>query len=184
MKNYILEATVMRRSRLAVLAIMTLFLFSSCSLGGGRNMIFDNSETKAKERFEQLLELIKDGDNDAIKSSFSKQALSEARAFDDNIERLCAFFQGELVSCIQEACRIGTSNDYGVKSVKYTSWYTVLTDEDEYIFFVVGYSRNDFDPDKEGIYTLRVLKSANKETQFISWVEMTIPGIWVPEEEE
>jgi hypothetical protein len=145
-------------------------------------MIYDNSSTKAKERVEQLLELIKAGDGATIKSLFSKQALAEAEDFDNNMDRLFAFFQGEIVSCTREAFSGPTTIDHGKKSVKYESWYTVLTDEDEYIFFIVGYTRNDFDPDTEGMYTLRILKAINKDTQFIYWGSMEIPGIWVPEE--
>jgi hypothetical protein len=183
MKNCILEATIMRRFRLATLLIaMSLFHFNSCALGGARNMIMDDSDTRAKKLFEQLLELIKAGDGEAVKSLFSERALSEAEDFDDNTERLFAFFQGEVVSWEQHGFEGGISNEYGKKSENYNAWYPVTTDEDEYIFFIVMHTRNDFDPDMEGMYTLRILKAANKETQFIYNGLMEIPGIWVPEE--
>ncbi|MDF2531104.1 MAG: hypothetical protein K0Q65_685 [Clostridia bacterium] len=92
------------------------------------------------------------------------------------------FFQGKIVDWERTAFSAPTTIEYGKKSVELQSCYKVTTDKDEYMFFVVEYSTDTFDPDNVGLYTLRVIKAADEETQFTTWQDMEIAGIYKPKE--
>lgn len=119
-------------------------------------LIFDDSDKKADARMEQLLEIIKNKDKDTLKAMFSKKAVNEANDIDSDIEYLFEFFQGNVDSWEQDRFTSGTSSEYGKKSIKLVSWYTVATDKGKYIFFVIDYSKDTINPDNKGLYILRV----------------------------
>lgn len=50
------------------------------------------------------------------------------------------------------------------------------------MFFVVEYSTDTFSPDNVGLYTLRVIKAADEETQVTTWKDMEMAGIYKPKE--
>lgn len=165
-----------------LLLLISILLLSSCSLGGGKMMIYDDSDKKTDARMEQLLETIKNQDKVAFEAVFSKQALNEVNGFDDSMEYLFEFFQGNVDTWKRDRFTSETLSEYGKKSVMLVSWYTVETDKDKYMFFIIDYSEDTINPDKEGLYTLRVIKAEDEDTQFASWQKMTIPGIYMPEE--
>lgn len=158
-----------------------IILLSSCASGGGR--VLNSSEDKQADfRMEQILDALKNQDKDALKALFSEQALSEAEDFDGSVDYLFEFFQGEVESCERDKWSFGEEFDHGKTSEMLRSWYTVTTDEDQYIFFIIDYTTDTINPDNEGLYTLRVIKAKDKETQFTYWQDMQIAGIYKPEE--
>jgi hypothetical protein len=56
----------------------------------------------------------------------------------------------------------------------------VTTDKDKYVFFIIDYIKNTIYPDNTGLYTLRVIKEEDKETQLGYWQDMEIAGIYIP----
>lgn len=172
----------MSKKFIILLLLINILLLSSCSLGGGRMMISDDSDKKADAGMEQLLETIKNKDKDAFRAMFSKQALNEANEFDGGMEYLFGFFQGNVDSWKRDRFTSETSSEYGKKSVMLVSWYTVTTDKDKYMFFVIDYIKDTVNPNNAGLYTLRVIKAEDKETQFTYWQDMKIAGIYKPKE--
>jgi thioredoxin-related protein len=172
----------MSKKLIIVLLLICIMLLSSCSSGGGRRVIFDDSDIKADDRMEQLLETIKNKDKDAFKAMFSKQALKEANDFDGGMEYLFGFFKGNVDSWKQERFTSETSSEYGKKSVKLISWYKVATDKGKYKFFIIDYTKDTINPDNAGLYTLRVIKAKDEDTQFTYMEDMEIAGIYKPKE--
>ena len=170
----------MSKKFIMLLFLISILLLSSCSLGGGRMMISDDSDKKADARMEQLLETIKNKDKDAFKTMFSKQALNEANDFNGGIEYLFGFFQGNVDSWKRDRFTSETSSEHGKKSVMLVSWYTVVTAKDKYMFFLIDYTKDTINPDNAGLYTLRVIKAEDKETQFTFWQDMKLAGIYKP----
>ena len=113
---------------------------------------------------------------------FSKQALNEANDFSGGIEYLLKFFQGSVDSWKRDRFTSETSSEHGKKSVMLVSWYTVVTDKEKYMCFIIDYAKDTINPDNAGLYTLRVIKAKDKETQFTYWQEMKIAGIYKPKE--
>lgn len=167
---------------LIFLLLVSILLLCSCKEGSGKMSIFDDGDKKADTRIEEILEILKNKDQDALKAMFSKQALDEANDFDSSMEYLVEFFQGNVDSWKRDRFTSETSKESGKKSIMLISWYTVTTDEDMYMFFVIDYTENTITPDNAGLYTLRVIKAEDEETQFASWQKMQIAGIYKPEE--
>jgi len=58
----------MRKYCLILFLLAGALLLTSCSLGGSRNIIFDDSNKIANTRLEQILEAISNKDHDSFKS--------------------------------------------------------------------------------------------------------------------
>ncbi len=156
-------------------------LLTSCSFGGDK--VFVSSEEKlADARIKQLLSAIKDKDKEAMKVLFSKQAVDEIKDFDSTKDYLFDFFQGDVKSWERDKWSSGESVQHGKKSLMISSWYTVDTDKDKYLFFVIDYTKDTITPNNEGLYTLRVIKAKDKETDSGYWQDKMIAGIYEPEE--
>ena len=80
------------------LILVCTLLLCSCTWGGeivGR--FFRDADDKiAYKRLEQVIEAIENHDEDALKAMFSERALEEAEHFDEGMDYLFAFFQGEV----------------------------------------------------------------------------------------
>ena len=144
-------------------------------------MIFDDNDKKANLRLEQILENIENKDKETLKSLFSKQALSEAENIEERIIYLFDIFQGTVESWERTGFSSETSSEYGKKSIMLLSWYTIITNEDKYYFFVVDYIKDDFKSNNIGVYMLQVMKYIDSENQ-PSWQERLCAGIYKPEE--
>lgn len=184
-----------------IIVLVLMLILTSCSLGGSQLKKFfgnDNQEGKffntgsqigryieddgqiANERLEQLLEALKNKDKRAVKSMFSKKALSEAEDIDGHLDYLFEFFQGEIQK--SEECFPATTkeNNYG-HIIKKSEWWTyVYTDKEKYVFIVIDFTEDTDHPDNIGLYTLRVIKAEDEDTEFERFDKMEIPGIYRP----
>lgn len=173
----------MNKKILILLFLINILLLSSCSLGGGRTEMLnrDGDDKKADVRLEQILGVIKNKDKDALKAMFSKQALDEADDIDGRMDYLLNFFQGEVVSWKQNGGPIvDEANNSGNKTKESKSFFNVDTDKQKYLFFLLDCTVDKDHPDNVGLYSLRVIKTEDKETQFGYWQDMKIAGIYKP----
>lgn len=161
--------------------VCTVVMQTSCSFRGGRMLVRSDGQI-ADARLEQILSALKDKNKEALKGLFSKQALDETKDFDDGIEYVFDFFQGNVESWERDTLSSGEKIRHGKKSVMITSFYLVNTDVNQYMFFVIDYAKDTIKPNNEGMYTLRVIKAEDEETEFGYWQDMTIPGIYKPKE--
>jgi len=167
--------------------IIAMLFLSSCSLGGSRiGMLNSENEGKiADARFKQVIEAIKNKDKLAIKSMFSKQALGEAENINGNIDYLLGFIQGKIKSWKNDTWSSdGSINDGKTEMTEIKSWYKVTTDKNEYLFFLLEYTKDTGNPDNVGVYALRSIKAKDKDTQFTYWQDMKIAGIYKPKDKE
>ena len=176
----------MHKRIIATLFVFTLMSLTSCSLGGSRIEMLNssNEEKKANARMEQIISAIEEKNEEALKSLFSKKALDETNDFDSEVDYLFNFLQGDIDSWKIFTWGSSESMSGGKRSEKLRSWYTLNTDKEEYIFLTIDFIADTINPDNAGLYTLRVIKSEDKDTQFPSWQEIEIPGIYKPEEQQ
>ena len=174
----------MRKFCVIILFIVnTLTLLTSCEEWEGRIVIFNDDRNKADARMEQLLKVITNKDEDKLKGMFSKQAINDALDFDDGMESLFDLIQGDIVSWKRERFSSSGLREEGKKYTKTLTWYTVVTDENDYLIFASDYIVNTVDPDNLGFYTLRAKKKVDQETSFdVYWNELEKPGIIKTEE--
>jgi hypothetical protein len=142
----------------------------------------DNDEKKTDTRLEQVLEAINNEDKESLESMFSKQALDEANDFDGSTDYLFEFFQGEDTTWERNGGpSVYETDDHGHKTKKINSMYYVNTDKQKYIFYLIEWTVDSDHPDNIGLYTLRVIKAEDRETQFCKYQDMKA-GIYKPEE--
>lgn len=165
--------------KLYILLFASAFILTSCSNGGGRILII-SEEKKADARIEQILDAIKNEDREGLKSLFSKQALDEAKDFDSEIDYLFDFVQGDVDSWERDKWSSDESIDKGKNSEMIRSWYTVNTHKEKYMFFIIDFTEDTINPNNAGLYTLRVIKAEDRDTQFTYWQDMQIAGIYRP----
>lgn len=171
---------------MGLLLIASMLLLNSCSSSGSRVHMLnkDNDEEKADERLEQIIDAIKNKDKDTLKAMFSEQALNEAKDFDDRMDYLFDFVQGEIGSW--EAIVHGATTESienGSKVKKSSSWYYVNTDNQKYLFFFLECTSDTDHPENVGVYMLQVIKAEDKDTQFDGGGPNTrCAGIYKPEE--
>jgi hypothetical protein len=142
----------------------------------------DPDDKAANARLEAVCAAIKGKDSKALKSLFSKKALAEAGDVDMDIEYLFGLVQGDTVSWEQESIITDESFEYGKYSRELKSWYVLTTTEDTYIFFMLDYDPDEIEPDNDGMYALRVFRESDAATQEGAWQDMSIPGVYKPEE--
>lgn len=163
-----------------IVFVLSLLFLNSC---GGRAMIYDDSGQRADARLEQVIEAIENHDKDALRAMFSKQALDEAEDLDGRMDYLFEFVKGDIISweSIVSGAIDGSIKD-GHKVVKSKSWYTVKTDQEDYIFFLLEYPIDTDHPDNVGMYMLQVIKAEDRKTQFDGGQHILCAGIYSPEE--
>lgn len=174
----------MKRLRVYIMLMLCLLLATSCSIGGDRTRMLN--ESNEKEESQDTLELILDSiatkDSESLKSIFSSQALKEVDYFDRDIEYLFEFFQGEVNRWeIRTGPQVSETNDHGKKTKEMKTWYEVETDTNNYIVFILEYTGDTEHSENLGVYALRIVNKEDEDTQMTFWQDMVIPGIYRPD---
>lgn len=166
--------------KIIVLFLLTnILLMGSCSLlGGSRTDMLnkDNDEKKADDRLEQVIESIEKKDKSSIKAMFSERSLNEAKDLDEGIDYLFTLIEGNIESWERIGGSVDESDDYGQKIVKSRYRYDVYTDQEQYLFSILEYTKDDNHPENVGVYSLKVINVKDKEPIFSD------AGIYKPEE--
>ena len=139
--------------------------------------ILMSEEQHADERMEQIMTAINNKDREALESLFSKEALDEADDFDNEIDYLFDFLEGNLVSWERDGWASSKSIEYGKKSVMIRFVINVNTDVDAYQIFVIDYSTDTINPDNEGVYMLEV--KLTDSDNLGSWQDRMRAGIYI-----
>ena len=147
---------------------------------GLKTDMMKSDEQKADYCFEAVITTIENQDRDDLKSMFSKTALAQADDFEEHMDYLLGFFQGEVDTWERVVCSSDESIENGEKIEMIRSWYTVTTDMDVYMFFLLEQTIDNTNSDNVGLYALRVIKAEDEETQFTDWQDMSIAGIYKP----
>lgn len=178
-----------------VVPLVFVLLFSSCTSNksetGGFKMgevinrflgkFIETDEEKGNKKMECILDSLKNEDREALKSIFSPKALEDAEDFDGSADYLFSFFQGDVESWQKNRGPFSSmSKDHQCRRVEIISFYEVNTDLQKYLFFLLDYPIDTYDPDNVGLYSLRVIKAEDEETEFGNWQDMKIPGIYKP----
>ena len=164
---------------LILLVSIIVGVLTSCTLGG--DTLMGNEDKAADARFEQVVEGLKNKDKDVLKAMFSKQALTEAIDFESRIDNLFESIQGSIESWERTGLSGSDSTRDGKTSTMVRSHYKLVTDKEEYYFFIVEYTKDASNPDNIGVYMLQVAKYADMPN-LPSWQDSLCAGIWEPKE--
>lgn len=169
---------------LYLMILLNTFAVTSCTIGGDRVEMLNDSNhfNDADSRLVQILDFIENKDKEGMQEIFSQQALNEADDLDNEMDYIFEFFEGEVMSWKDSGVSVGETNDYGSKTKQVRSFFEVETDEESYVVFILENTEDTEQPENVGVYTLRIIKAEDEDTQFTYWQEMAIPGIYMPEE--
>jgi hypothetical protein len=164
----------MKKYYLTFLLLVCTLLLSSCSLGGGRMSIIDNSDSKADARMGQIIDAIKAQDKNALKDMFSKQALSEADDFDGSLNALFGYIQGDIQSWKSTGGYGGSdeknADGSGNRKKEVDSTYTITTSKQEYHVAIYEYTIDTANPDNVGVYSFCIVSEKdNPDSEVVYW---------------
>lgn len=164
------------------LFLIFYFLFLVSCLGRMSPVIFDFDDKIAKSRFGLIILSLENKDKRTLLSMFSKNALEKSNLIDENIDYLFNFFQGDVISWkLDIGPQVSTKYNYGNKEKIMSSFFSINTSDQKYLVYVVDYIEDTACSENIGLFTLRLIKEEDKETQFTSWQDMKIPGVYNPE---
>jgi len=164
----------MKKINLFILLMISIMILSSCSFGGNKMSITDDSDKKADERMEQIIETLKNKDQNALKSMFSKQALVEANDFDGNLDALFNYIEGDIQSWESTGGYGGSdeknADGTGNRKKEIESTYILTTSEQEYQIAVYEFTIDTANQNNVGVYSLCIINSKdNKNPGFVYW---------------
>ena len=202
----------MSKFRSGVVALVIAVLLSSCALvpfGTSEasetpeppDTLYVYSESKMKDRMQQIVEAVNDHDAAALKAMFSTRALEQATDIDEGLDYLLSLFpDGGLTS----NWWVGPAAERQYKDGKLTELllveYNVSAGGQEYSLFFADFTVNEIiDPNNVGLYALGVtpwpedhhswIVEAPSTDPFFIWVESIhadesdengYPGVYVP----
>ena len=165
-----------KRYWLIACVLLSTLLLTSCGVLLRGFLGEDRDSRLADKATNDLCSSIKDRDKAAVKNLFSEKARSEADDIDAQIDKLFAFIDGEVVAWKRRELDPMVKDDveYGQISKQEWFWVYLKTEKDVYAMYLSYYPINDFESESEGIYSLLVVRAADKD-RLEEWSEL--PGI-------
>ncbi len=173
----------MKKVFCCVLGIMLLCL-SLCSCQTKRNLLA-HAYYQEEALLNNIIQAIETNDSDALLSVFSKQAITESPQIEAEIEQFLKDFPDERLTWDRIAEGSEGSNSSGVMIDKIYSKYDISSSSGTYTLALIRWSayREVTDPefrDTIGVYTMRMIDSADYQEQFDSLYDasLEIPGVY------
>ncbi len=138
-----------------------------------------SDQDRAEARIDQIFSAIKEKDNEALKSLFSKKVLDEADDFDGEVDVLFDFMQGDIVSLEWDGSSPSEASMGGGKQTLMIQFgFTIKTNQENYHFFVIDYNEDTKNPDNQGVYMLELIENYG-ERELETWQDRMRPGIYI-----
>ena len=159
-------------------AFIILILFSSSCSRRIPFMIYNDDGKKIDKVFQNILLTINAKENETLKTLFSQNVLEGSKTINEDIDYLFTFFNGAVKSWKRISTNTNTNSNYGhvIKGMNVT--FEAETEKQKYLVYIYYYFEDTKNPKNVGIYTLRIIKEEDKETQWTYWQDMKIPGIY------
>lgn len=133
-----------------------------------------------EETLNNLTTAIINRDSEALKGLFSKKSMEEDPDFDENMEKLFDFFQGEITSYSYLGGEVSGVKNYGCYEEKYyRPRYTIITTKDEYQLDIEEIAVDIYDPDNVGIRSFYIIRTEDIIDHYNSTVFQWNPGITI-----
>lgn len=160
--------------------IISILLLSACNKHAiyGIDNEMKSEEAQADARVEEIVTALNEEDADSIKSLFSKKALEDAVDFDENLDDLLENFDGNITTWERDGLSSSETISDGRESLMSRYSINITAGDEEYLFFVIDYSKNTIEPDKQGLYMLELIKYTD-EKDLESWQERMRAGIYI-----
>ncbi len=161
-----------------VICAASMIILSSCAAVNVVDKIKEKiEETAADKEMLTIVRSINKGDSFPI--DFSKEAYIENKDLGNDINALVYDFDSKIESYeCRKTTTIRERKKNRNETEKYISWYTVETAQNEYVFLLVGYSRDEKHVQNRNLYMLRIFEMPeNGEFEYEYSDEMEEAGI-------
>lgn len=150
--------------RLLVLMIFIIAIFlCACS----QNPRFMSDAKRIDVQFDLTLQALQEQNPDALRMLFSPNAVDQSEDFYINLERLFAYFQGNIVSYSYDNGLVADSDmEAGLHRKMICKAYDISTTENTYLLGIELVTHDDWDTDNIGIWSLYIRDAAHTEAVF------------------
>lgn len=189
----------MRRLIAIAMAAFTVVTLTSCAFWPfGPGGYHDDDTSQVRNRLEQIMTAVDEGDAAALKQLFSKTAVAQAPALDDSIDYFLSFFPNGAQEWTLTGIGKTGVNKYGAKTELLKVGIRATVDGAEYWVFFADFTSNDtIDRNNVGLFALGVTPRTGEDdlgpeaqmtewAEAISWDELGdggYPGVFVPQPE-
>ena len=146
------------------IAFCFTILLSSCSLFFGRDKRMSENDSHREMIMKTLIEALKKEDRDAVRALFSKKALREAEDFEDCMDELFEYIEGDII-LHEKAGPAGYHQEIeeGKKRVELPYYYYIYTTDSKYYIDITDYYVDEIDPENEGFYVIFIVKVQDED---------------------
>lgn len=162
-------------------ASITLYTVG-CTPGEMIERVLDPETAVMKDIGADVIRYIEKEDYDGMKSLFSENTLSEIDDFEADMDYLIDFVDGEIIEWEIGSGHSLTQSTQGLKYLEIDNKYEIKTTKEHYVMYILNYETDDYDPENEGVYTIRIEKYEDMEKVNFSYP--VIPGIYNPNREQ
>lgn len=165
--------------------LLVSIIFSSCKSGDSGFGKFYNDFYKANEKevanakLEELLNAIQNKDQERLRSLFAKNALSKAKDFDMNMEKLLDYYEGDYISYDDWGGPLTEEEtiDAWIKTIKPS--YDIKTSKRSYRVAFELRTVDTGDSDNIGLWSIDIIKAENdNDLTYAYWGDLKYtPGI-------
>jgi len=167
---------MIKKIKLVLFILVNSLMLSSCI--GGRKISIGEGK-RADTQVEKIISAIKNQDKEALKLLFSKKALEEAEDFDEEVDILFDYIQGDIESWEKEGGGSYKSTRNGKSTWILLYSITLKTEKGLYRIFVVDYSIDTINPDSQGVYMLELIENYGNRPVGGGWQERMRAGIYM-----
>ncbi len=149
----------MKKCFLAILIALVL-LFSSVGMAACIPMGFfiDSDEDDALHKLETFLNRLQDGDKEGIKELFAPNAIAGLLGFDESLDALFEYYDGEILSYTKNGLITDRDKDSGIERKWYVKSSDVTTTTDVFRMAFYWCAKDTGDKGNVGITSFYILK--------------------------
>ena len=155
-----------------ILSLNLLFSLSSCDL-------FKSDDEIIRDNVMHFVKALDTKNKEEVKSYFAKNKIKDIAVFDQSIDELFDYYQGEYMSYNYGGSAKYKDGDYNFRSINYQYPIDIKTDIENYRMYFNWYIEYTTDKDMIGIWSFYILKKKDDPNSTYSyWGDgLNTPGI-------
>ncbi len=142
-----------------LLLIISVFSLTGCNLFNTAFTTSDNED--ADNKLELFVECLKTKDKEYIKSLFAQNKIKDLTNFEDSIEELFQYYDGEFVSVKRYSTGVEKDKDSEIERKWYNMSYDVTTSIEIYRMAFIWCVKDTGDENNVGIESYYILKASD-----------------------
>lgn len=163
-----------------IVLICCMFTFAGCLPW----FFVDTDTDAAKKDLEKIIKCLENNDHDGVKNLFAANRISDIEDFDDDIDELLIYYDGELVSYQTDFPSTQDDIDGKLRRKWFIITADVVTTTDTYFFSMYWCEKDTSDKNNVGIWTLYIFNikdNPDKKYTFYDepWGDEAINGIHI-----